>query len=148
MPAECTALLLPAAVWPLRSLPDFFDSSAHSLLSSPSPRRSFSSWVCPMPSARGNQFRGNFVAIGPAINQLLEHDCFKPTDTWQRSLLFSRAPLEVGAPGIHPSSRRAFWGSVTAKGTHTWDRINNLQLAVFVSSAGLGLCLVGEQRCC
>lgn len=63
LPAECTALLFPAAVTPPRFQSDMFDNCAHSLLSSPF----FSSFLvtgCVSSSTLENNFRGNFVAIG------------------------------------------------------------------------------------
>ena len=58
----------------------------------------------------------------------------------------------LSKPGVHPASHRAFWGSGAAKDTHTWDRINNLYLCVFVRNAWLDLCcrvkgLRGEMAC-
>lgn len=138
LPAECTALLFPAAVTP--SLP-----ARHV-------------WqLCALVSFASFLLVPFFMSLGVSptrlwkmifVGTLLPLASHKSAVvTW----LFSQRKLLTGLPSLWGLlslgalySHRAFWGSVNAKGTHTWSRINNLYLAVSVRNTGLGLCWVYE----
>lgn len=125
--------------WPPRSLLDTSDTSAHSLLSSPFFWFLYLVPGCVPSSARGKSFSWELFCHWPAINQLFGGRLLSQQTLAEGLLSIYCWPTGCVGARCSPS---ACLGSVSAKGTHTWNRINNLHLSVFVSNAGSGLCWV------